>query len=117
MGSETKGGATTYYTRTPGGHLISQRTPTAMYYYLSDGLGSVVGLVDGGGNLQARYGYDPYGQEVMTSGGGDRYRAAPGGRMRGRFVAAVIVLFVTLIPRYVLPRAGSKTTAAGQWGV
>lgn len=46
VGSETKAGATTYYTRTPSGHLVSQRTPTGSLYYLFDGIGSVVGLVE-----------------------------------------------------------------------
>jgi len=68
VGSETKSGSTTYYTRTPGGHLVSQRTPGGSYYYLYDGLGSVVGMVDPYGNLVARYGYDPYGQTVTKHG-------------------------------------------------
>ena len=68
VGSETTSGATTYYTRTPSGHLVSQRTASGTYYYLFDGLGSVVGLVDTNGTLQARYGYDPYGQTVVKTG-------------------------------------------------
>ncbi len=63
VGSETKNGQTTYYTRTPSGHLVSERTAAGSYYYLFDGLGSVVGLVDPLGNLAARYGYDPYRQQ------------------------------------------------------
>lgn len=38
------------------------------YYYLFDGLGSVVGLVDTSQNVVARYGYDPYGQTITKSG-------------------------------------------------
>ncbi len=68
VGSETKNNQTTSYTRTPSGHLVSERTPSATYYYLFDGLGSVVGLVDTGGNVVARYGYDPYGQTVVKEG-------------------------------------------------
>ena len=68
IGSETKSGQTTYYTRTPSGHLISQRTAGGTYYYLFDGLGSVVGMVDASGNIVARYGYDPYGQQVQKRG-------------------------------------------------
>ena len=63
-----KNGQTVYYTRTPSGHLVSQRTAAGSYYYLFDGLGSVVGMVDPFGNLAARYGYDPYGQSVTKTG-------------------------------------------------
>jgi YD repeat-containing protein len=68
VGSETVGGVTTSYTRTPSGHLVSQRTPTGTYYYLFDGLGSVVGMVDTSGNEVASYRYDPYGQTVVKTG-------------------------------------------------
>ncbi len=68
VASETKNNQTTAYTRTPSGHLVSQRTAGGTYYYLFDGLGSVVGLVDASGTLQARYGYDPYGQTVVKTG-------------------------------------------------
>lgn len=50
VGSETKGGQTTYHTRTPSGHLVSRRTPAGAYDYRFDGLGSVVGLVDAVGD-------------------------------------------------------------------
>ncbi|MGI8690439.1 MAG: DNRLRE domain-containing protein [Thermomicrobiales bacterium] len=66
---ETKGGTTTLYTRTPAGQVVSELLPGgARYYYLSDGLGSVVALVDVNGNVAARYGYDPYGQTVVKTG-------------------------------------------------
>jgi YD repeat-containing protein len=62
-------GAATYYTRTPSGHLIGQRTPGgATYYYLFDGLGSIVGMVDYNQNVVARYSYDPYGQTITKTG-------------------------------------------------
>jgi len=69
VSSEAKNNQTTYYTRTPSGGLVSQRYANgATYYYLYDGLGSVVGMVDQFGNVAARYGYDPYGQEVVKTG-------------------------------------------------
>jgi RHS repeat-associated protein len=69
IGSETKSGSTTFYTRTPGGKLISQRLASGTrYFYLFDGQGSVVALVDSAGTIQAQYGYDPYGQTVTKTG-------------------------------------------------
>ncbi|MGI8690094.1 MAG: colicin E5-related ribonuclease [Thermomicrobiales bacterium] len=60
---------TTLYTRTPGGRLVSELLPGGVrYYYLTDGLGSIVALVDVNGNVAARYGYDPYGQTVVKTG-------------------------------------------------
>jgi len=38
------------------------------YYYLSDHLGSIIGLTDGGGNLVASYTYDPWGNVISQTG-------------------------------------------------
>jgi len=71
IGSETNGGMTTYYTRTPGGRLVDERIvsggTTTPYYYLFDGLGSVVALIDTSATVQDTYSYDPYGN--VTPGG------------------------------------------------
>ena len=64
--SETTSGGTTYFTRTPSGQLVSMRTPGGTYYYLFDGLGSVVALVDASGNIVVRYHYAPYGTVTST---------------------------------------------------
>jgi RHS repeat-associated protein len=66
MGSSTTGSTTTYYTTGPDGELLSERIPNGSggwnaYYYLYDGLGSVVGLVDSSGTVQDSYSYDPEG--------------------------------------------------------
>jgi RHS repeat-associated protein len=51
-----------YFTRDEQGNLINaRRTGASDYYYLFDGLGSVVGLVDESGNLVRSYSYDPFG--------------------------------------------------------
>jgi len=55
---------TTSFTTTPDGQVISERIPngsggSTSYYYLHDGLGSVVGLTDSSGNVVNRYSYDP----------------------------------------------------------
>ena len=66
--AETTGGASTFYERDPGGTLIAQRGLAGEFYYYLDGLGSVLGLIDASGTVQATYGYDPYG--VTTAVGG-----------------------------------------------
>ncbi len=45
----TAGGATTAFTRTPVGSLISERTSAGNLYYLTDNQGSVIGLVNNQG--------------------------------------------------------------------
>jgi RHS repeat-associated protein len=79
MGSSITGGSTTYYTTGPDGELISERIPVGAagcgsssngyctYYYLYDGLGSVVGLADSSGTIQDTYSYDPEGNFVSQS--------------------------------------------------
>jgi RHS repeat-associated protein len=60
---------TTSWTRDPGGTLISQRASGGVnHYYLSDALGSVVGLADSTGALTRTYKYDPYGVVRSTTG-------------------------------------------------
>lgn len=68
-GEETKPpkGETHYYTRDNQGNLVSLRTKDATYYYLFDGLGSVVGLVDGTGTKVNSYRYDPYGEQLSAT--------------------------------------------------
>lgn len=41
---------------------------TSNYYYSRDHLGSVREMLDSGGNVQARYDYDPYGRRTRVSG-------------------------------------------------
>ncbi len=48
---ESKSAGSTYYTHDQKGQLIDERTATGTYYYLFDGLGSVVGLTDSTGAL------------------------------------------------------------------
>ncbi len=71
VGSETPSGVQPTYYRwiAPYGEpfaLASQKTPSARYYYLYDGLGSVAGLTDQSGNLigNTRYTYEPYGKKL-----------------------------------------------------
>jgi len=70
VGSQTPASSpTTAFTRTPGGTLVSIRVGGASsYYYLTDNLGSVVGLVDANGTKAASYAYDPYGTTRTATG-------------------------------------------------
>lgn len=67
IGAATTGGATTYFTNGPDGELISERLSSGTYYYLFDGLGSVVALTDANGNIVNAYSYDPYGNAYSVT--------------------------------------------------
>lgn len=60
-------GTTHHYTRDNSGGLISLRTNGTRYYYLVDGLGSVVGLVNTTASRINSYSYDPYGVQLSAS--------------------------------------------------
>ncbi|GAA2018211.1 hypothetical protein GCM10009740_02460 [Terrabacter terrae] len=46
-------------------------------YFVLDGLGTIVGIVDGQGNTQATYAYDPYGTITAVTGTGALVDANP----------------------------------------
>ncbi len=62
------GSGTTAYIRDNQGKLTEQRTPGGNYYYLFDGLGSVVALTDSNGSVVNTYSYDPYGNTKSSTG-------------------------------------------------
>lgn len=64
-------GPTTRWVRDPGGNLVSQRTETSALWYLTDGLGSTVMLVDAAGQAVGLYLYDPYGETAEWCGACD----------------------------------------------
>jgi RHS repeat-associated protein len=68
LSSANDGTGNTEFVRDARGTLTEERTPTGNYYYLFDGLGSVVGLTDSGGHLVDTYQYDPYGKTVTSTG-------------------------------------------------
>jgi len=70
ISSQTDSSGTTYYTRCScaKGTLVDERTPAGAYYYLFDGLGSIVGLTDSNGTLVSTYQYDPYGNLTSSTG-------------------------------------------------
>lgn len=66
--SETTAGATTYYIRDAGGSLIYEKTPAeGDFYFVYDGRGSVIALVDPAGTQRAAYTYDPYGDHAAAT--------------------------------------------------
>ncbi len=60
-------GTTDHYTRDNSGSLIGMRANGVRYYYLVDGLGSVVGLVNSSATKISSYSYDPYGNQLSAS--------------------------------------------------
>lgn len=68
VSSQADSTGTTYFTRDNQHNLIDERTPSATYYYLFDGLGSVVDLIDSSGAVVKTYAYDPYGNVNATTG-------------------------------------------------
>ncbi|MGH3849930.1 MAG: RHS repeat-associated core domain-containing protein, partial [Pseudonocardiaceae bacterium] len=67
LANQSTGGATTAFTRDPSGTLITERVGSQSYYYLFDGLGSVVSLVNATSTKVNSYTCDPYGQARTTT--------------------------------------------------
>jgi RHS repeat-associated protein len=63
----TSGGTTSYVTRTPDGQLLDVRSGSNTYYYLVDGLGSVLDLTNSAGTASNTYSYDPYGNSISKT--------------------------------------------------
>lgn len=69
VGISTAAGASTYYLRDDQGNVLGERIGSGHYYFLTDHLGSVVGVISGDGQTVAdRYGYDPYGNTAYRTG-------------------------------------------------
>ena len=100
ISSQTDSSGTTYYTRCScaKGTLVDERTPSGAYYYLFDGLGSIVGLTDSNGTLVSTYQYDPYGNLTARAAAVRRYFTPlprfP--RIIGIAIAALIGLILVL---------------------
>jgi RHS repeat-associated protein len=68
----TDPGGSRHVTRDPAGNLLGLQTPDGQrYYFLTDALGSVIGLAGPNGDLAASYRYDPYGVTVSSAGAVD----------------------------------------------
>ncbi len=76
--STDSNGNRTAFTNTPDGDVVSENISVGQlgcmgsggaictYYYLHDGLGSTVALVDSTGTVQNRYAYDPWGNAIAA---------------------------------------------------
>ncbi|MCA1684036.1 MAG: RHS repeat-associated core domain-containing protein, partial [Actinobacteria bacterium] len=65
--TQATAGATTSFVRDPQGALVAERVGAEQYYYVFDGLGSVIALVDAAGTQRAAYSYDPYGGHATAT--------------------------------------------------
>jgi RHS repeat-associated protein len=65
---DTASSTTTYYLRTPAGGVVGQNRAGTRHYYLTDALGSVIGLIDTNGAVASTYSYDPWGVITATTG-------------------------------------------------
>lgn len=71
-------GATHYLDNDPDGTPLTMELPTGKNgYFVLDGTGSVVALIDGQGNLETSYTYDPYGEPLGATGTGPLADANP----------------------------------------
>lgn len=68
--ADTTGTTSTYYTRLPAGSnpITSQTIGSNYYYYLTDLHGSTVKMTDASGNVVNTYDYEPYGQQISSTG-------------------------------------------------
>src|SRR6202022_377709 len=62
----TNAGSSTYLSWA-GGTVLSERLATGTYYYLHDGLQSVVAVTDSTGAVVDSYSYDPYGNSTAAT--------------------------------------------------
>jgi RHS repeat-associated protein len=65
--SET-GSPATFFTRDASGTTLGERRGGQSYYFLTDGLGSVVAATDGSGNVVRTFKYTPYGAVTDQTG-------------------------------------------------
>jgi RHS repeat-associated protein len=99
----------TYYVRDNRGNLIGERTPDgSRWYYLIDGLGSVVAIInDSGSSVPNRYDYDPYGKTTLGCWSGSQCTVANPWRYAGGYMDSTgLVKFGT---RYYDPSIGRWT--------
>ncbi|MHB8598024.1 MAG: RHS repeat domain-containing protein [Ktedonobacteraceae bacterium] len=82
VSQQTDASGTTYFTRCSCGLLNNERIPNgSRYYYLFDGLGSIVGMTSDSGNKVNDYDYDAYGvmlNQVEKTGVNNPFKYAGG---------------------------------------
>ncbi|HEX5506295.1 MAG TPA: hypothetical protein VFW96_27005 [Thermomicrobiales bacterium] len=67
--SDNDGDNRTEYVRDANGQVLMQRTVNGTYYYLVDGLGSILQMTDSAGapQLTDLYKYEPYGAMIFSN--------------------------------------------------
>jgi RHS repeat-associated protein len=72
-------GNTYTYVHDVTGNLVARLTSSSRHYYLTDGLGSIIKLIDTGGGVINEYRYDPWGNTTtVTKGVYNPYQYAGG---------------------------------------
>jgi RHS repeat-associated protein len=66
LSAKSTGGVDMGFNREPGGTLNSMTTGGKSYYYLTDAIGSVIGLADADGNKVDTYTYSPRGVRLLA---------------------------------------------------
>jgi RHS repeat-associated protein len=68
MDSSTQGGNAAFYVRDTQGTLTEEQIAGQRFYYIFDGLGSVVAVTDQNGNVANTYRYEPFGKISSQTG-------------------------------------------------
>jgi RHS repeat-associated protein len=100
-------GTTTYFGRTPDGGLVTMRGSEGNFFYVFDGRGSVIGLVDAAGNHRATYTYGPYGEDATATAHNGGLPANPY-RFKGEYLDTASGLY-KIGARYYDPATGRWT--------
>ena len=66
--NQTDGTNTWWFYYDSDGTIMAMEYNGAMYYYVTDGMGNIVGLVDASGNTVASYQYDAWGKILSATG-------------------------------------------------
>jgi RHS repeat-associated protein len=104
--SQTGSGRTSFG-RTPDGRLVTLRSPGGDFFYVFDGFGSVVGLVDPAGVQRASYTYGPYGEDATATAHSGALPDNPY-RFKGEYLDAATGLY-KIGARYYQPGTGRWT--------
>ncbi len=104
IAERTSSGGQTFYTRTPDGDLIGERTPSGRFYFATDRQDSVLGLTDSTGAIARKLRYDPYGSTILDTGAGPTaFGYAGGENLPGGFVRFGKRLYDPALGRWTQP--------------
>ncbi len=107
---QTSGSTMTRFITSPGGGLLAMDVGGTLYYYLFDGSGSVVGLVDSTGTPVKTYSYEPFGGLKSQTGTFDQPYRFHGGYYDGDQTG-----LYKMGARYYSPEFGRFTQPEPAW--